>query len=64
MFKKKIQKKFGLKSLSICLFIAGIILLIIQGLQLSAKKEITLEINRKQIIIITVILRVMPAEKY
>ena len=52
MIRKKIQKKFGLKSLSICLLIAGIIIIVIQGLQISSRKEIIREINQKQIMII------------
>ena len=52
MLKKKFQKKFGLKSLSICLLIAGIIILVIQGLQISSRKEIVREINQKQVMII------------
>jgi len=52
MIRKKIQKKFGLKSLSICLLIAGIIIVAIQWLQISSRKEIIHEINQKQIMII------------
>jgi len=52
MLKKNFQKKFGLKSLSICLLSVGIIILIAQRLQMNAEQEIVREVNVNQLMII------------
>ena len=52
MLKKNFQKKFGLRSLSICLLTVGIIILVAQRLQMNAELEIIREVNINQLMII------------
>lgn len=47
-----LPKKFGLKSISLCLLILGAVIILAQWLQLRAKKEINSEVNESQLMII------------
>ena len=46
------KKKYGLKTLSLCLLIGGITILIAHRLQVNAAKEIIREVNKSQLMII------------